>query len=123
MVKTNKETMELPLLITKAQTAPLMGLDWMQRLKINFKQRRNPNPQHKVGQHRKKNHKTPERLQRFVLQQQRDKESLSEKVFENWSSDNTTKRTTNPTTFTIPSGTGAETPIITWLCRKGTRNY
>ena len=35
MVKTNKETMELPLLITKAQTAPLMGLDWMQQLKIN----------------------------------------------------------------------------------------
>ena len=36
MVKTNKETMELPLLITKAQTALLMGLDWMQRLKINL---------------------------------------------------------------------------------------
>ena len=36
IVKTNKETMELPLLITKAQTAPLMGLDWMQRLKINL---------------------------------------------------------------------------------------
>ena len=36
MVKTNKETMELPLLITKAQTAPLMGLDWMQQLKINL---------------------------------------------------------------------------------------
>ena len=36
MVKTNKETMELSLLITKAQTAPLMGLDWMQRLKINL---------------------------------------------------------------------------------------
>ena len=36
MVKTNKETKELPLLITKAQTAPLMGLDWMQRLKINL---------------------------------------------------------------------------------------
>ena len=36
MVKTNKETMELPLIVTKAQTAPLMGLDWMQRLKINL---------------------------------------------------------------------------------------
>ena len=36
MVKTNKETMELPLLITKAQTAPLMGLDWMLRLKLNL---------------------------------------------------------------------------------------
>ena len=36
MVKTNKETMELPRLITKAQTATLMGLDWMQRLKIKL---------------------------------------------------------------------------------------
>ena len=36
MVKTNKETMERRLLITKARTAPLMGLDRMQRLKINL---------------------------------------------------------------------------------------
>ena len=36
LVKTNKETIELPLLITKAKTSPLMGLDWMQRLKINL---------------------------------------------------------------------------------------
>ena len=36
MVKTNKETIELPLLITKAKTSPLMGLDWMQRLKPNL---------------------------------------------------------------------------------------
>ena len=34
--KTNKETIELPLLITKAQTTPLFGLDWMQRLEINL---------------------------------------------------------------------------------------
>ena len=36
LVKTNKETIELPLLITKAKTSPLMGLDWMQRFKINL---------------------------------------------------------------------------------------
>ena len=36
LVKTNKETIELPLLITKTKTSPLMGLDWMQRLKINL---------------------------------------------------------------------------------------
>ena len=36
MVKTNKESIELPLLITKAKTSPLMGLNWMQRLKINL---------------------------------------------------------------------------------------
>ena len=36
LVKTNKETIELPLLITKAKTSPLMGLDWMQQLKINL---------------------------------------------------------------------------------------
>ena len=35
-VETNKETIELPLIITKAKTALLMGLDWMQRLKINL---------------------------------------------------------------------------------------
>ena len=35
-VKTNNETIKLPLLITKATTAPLMGLDWMQRLGINM---------------------------------------------------------------------------------------
>ena len=35
-VKTNKETIVLPLLITKAKTSPLMGLNWMQRLKINL---------------------------------------------------------------------------------------
>ena len=36
MVKTNKKTMELPLISTEAQTAALMGLDWMQRLKNNL---------------------------------------------------------------------------------------
>ena len=36
LVKTNEETFELPLLIRKAKTSPLMGLDWMQRLKINL---------------------------------------------------------------------------------------
>ena len=36
LVKTSKETIELPLLITKAKTSPLMGLDWMQRPKFNL---------------------------------------------------------------------------------------
>ena len=36
MVETNKEEIEQPLLITKAQTSPLMGLDWIQRLKIKL---------------------------------------------------------------------------------------
>ena len=35
-VKTNNKTIKLPLLITKATTTPLMGLDWMQRLRINM---------------------------------------------------------------------------------------
>ena len=40
MVETNKEEIELPLLITNAQTSPLMGLDWIQRLKeIKLRQR------------------------------------------------------------------------------------
>ena len=33
-VKTNNTTLQLPLLITKANTTPLMGLDWMNRLGI-----------------------------------------------------------------------------------------
>ena len=36
LVNTNKETIELPLLTTKTKTSPLMGLDWMQRSKINL---------------------------------------------------------------------------------------
>ena len=36
MVKANKEETELPILITKAQTSPLMGLDWLQRLNIKI---------------------------------------------------------------------------------------
>ena len=39
-VKKNNETIELSLLITKAQTAPLMGLDRIQRLKINLSSNR-----------------------------------------------------------------------------------
>ena len=35
-MKTDKETIELTLLITKAKTSPLLGLDWMQRQKINL---------------------------------------------------------------------------------------
>ena len=34
MVRTNKEISNLPLLITKA--SPLIGMDWMQRLKMNL---------------------------------------------------------------------------------------
>ena len=32
LVKTNSTTLQLPLLITKANITPLMGLDWMKRL-------------------------------------------------------------------------------------------
>ena len=37
MVKTNKETLKLPLLITKTSTALLLGLGWMQQLGIHLK--------------------------------------------------------------------------------------
>ena len=36
MVKTNNTTLQLPLLITKANITPLMGLDWMKRLEISL---------------------------------------------------------------------------------------
>ena len=35
-VKTNNKSQELPLLITKATTSPLIGLDWMQLLGIQI---------------------------------------------------------------------------------------
>ena len=35
-VKTNTTTLQLPLLITKANITPLLGLDWMKRLKITI---------------------------------------------------------------------------------------
>ena len=35
-VKTNTTTLQLPLLSTKANITPLMGLDWMKRLKITI---------------------------------------------------------------------------------------
>ena len=35
-MKTNNKTIELPLLITKATTSPLMGLNWVQRLGIHI---------------------------------------------------------------------------------------
>ena len=36
MVRTNNTTLQLPLLITKANITPLMGLDWMKRLEISL---------------------------------------------------------------------------------------
>ena len=35
-VKTNKTTLQLPLLITRANITPLLGLDWMKRLEITI---------------------------------------------------------------------------------------
>ena len=39
-VKTNTTTLQLPLLITKANITPLMGLDWVKRLKKQSTQTR-----------------------------------------------------------------------------------
>ena len=46
-----------------------IGLDATAENHFEFKQRRNSNSQHKTGQHGKKDYKTTERLQRFILQQ------------------------------------------------------
>ena len=35
-MKTNNKMIDLPKLITKATTSPLMGLDWMQRLGVQL---------------------------------------------------------------------------------------
>ena len=81
MVKTNEETMELPLLITKAQTAPLIGLDWMQRLKINLNSNNDAIQTHNINldnTERKIIKLQNDFKHLFILQQQRDKESLGE---------------------------------------------
>ena len=36
MVRTNNTTLQLPILFTKANITPLMGLDWMKRLEISL---------------------------------------------------------------------------------------
>ena len=62
LVKTNKEIIELPLPITKAKTSPLMGLDCMQRLKINLSSNNEAIQIHDIitRQHGQENNKTPE---------------------------------------------------------------
>ena len=125
LVKTNKETIELPLLITKAKTSPLMGLDWMQRLKINLSSNNEAIQIHniKLDNMDKKKNKTPERFQRFILQQQRDKEPLSQSTIERRGTNNTTKRKTDPNTPTRPSGTRTKTTYQTRILGKSNGNH
>ena len=106
MVKTNKEPKELPLLITKAQTAPLMGLDWMQRLKSKLSSNSDAIQIHNinVGSTEKKKRKLLNDFKDLFYNNKEIKKSLCQNKFKSWSKDNTTKRTTNPNTSTRPSG-------------------
>ena len=70
-VKTNNTTLHLPLLITKANITPLMGLDWMNRLGIALNTHNNgerQNTQHQTGRNPKKILKLKKRIQGPVLQ-------------------------------------------------------
>ena len=71
MAKTNKEKIELPLLITIAQTLPLMGSDWKKTAenKIKLRQRWNTETQYETGQYTEKNIKTSEWLRGSILRQ------------------------------------------------------
>ena len=62
-VKTSKETIELSLLITKAQTAPLMRLDSMQQLTINLSSNNDAIQFHKTKRKNgKENNEIPKRF-------------------------------------------------------------
>ena len=123
--KTTEETIELPLLITKAQTAPLMGLDWMQRLKFNLSSNNDAIQIHniKLDNTDRRIRKLQNDFKNSFYNNKRDKNSLSQNKSESRSTNNTTKRTTNPNTFTRPSGTRAKTSNKTRLCAMSNRNY
>ena len=106
LLKTNKETIELPLLITKAKTSPLMGLDWMQRLKINLSSNNEAIQIHniKLDNMDKKIIKLQNDF-KDLFYNNKDKEPLSQSTIERRGTNNTTKRKTDPNTPTRPSGT------------------
>ena len=111
MVKTNKEIMEQPLLITKAQTAPLMGLDWMQRLKINLSPNIDAIQIHyiKLDNTERRIIKLQNHFKDFFYNKKEINKSLRQNKHKSRSTNITTKRTTNSNTFTIPSGTRVKT--------------
>ena len=76
--QTNKETIEMPLLIIKAKTALLLGLDWMQRLKRNLGSNNDAIQIHnkKNGQHGKQNNKTPNDFKDIFSVKKRKENSL-----------------------------------------------
>ena len=67
-VKTNTTSLQLPLLITKANITPLVGLDWMKGLKITKRKHRiYQNTHYQNRRNGKENPQTKKRIGRSVL--------------------------------------------------------
>ena len=123
-VQTNTTTLQLPLLILKANITPLMGLDWMKRLKKNnqLKYQSYQKTQHKNGRKRKENPEIEERIQRFVLQQHRNKGHRSQDKSKRKCKHNTTKKKSNTNRITRPSSRRIEEIDKERISGKSNRN-
>ena len=123
-VKTNKKTIELLLLITKEQTTPLMGFDWMQRLKINLSSNSDAIKFHNI-----KLDNTEKRIIKlqndfkYIFYNNNKMKNLCYIDSERWRTKNTTKGTINPNTSSGTSGARTETTIKTRISGKSNRNY
>ena len=80
-MKTNNETLELPFLIPKAKTTPLMGLDWMQRLGKHPNTNNSEIQTNKIKMDDSDKKPTEKRIQGTFLRQQRYQRSISQNLF------------------------------------------
>ena len=125
LVKTNKETFELPLLITKAKTSSLMELDWMQQLKINLSSNNEAIQIHKI-----KLDNTDKKILKLqndfkdLFYHNKKIENLSVQVQLNEGAQMLQpKRKTNSNTLTRQSGTRTKTAYQTQILRKSNGNH
>ena len=125
LVKTNKETIELPLLITKAKTSPLLGLDWMQRLKINLSSNNEAIQIHnmKLDNMDKKIIKLQNDFKDLFYNNKEIKKLFGQSTFKRRGTSYTTKRKTNPNTLTRSSGIRTKTADQTRISRKSNGIY
>ena len=122
-VKTNKETIKLSLLITKATTTPLWGLDWMQRQGI-YMNTENNGRQIQNAQVDETERKTVELKNDFknLFYHNRETKDLLVKIKnERRSTSKTTKRSTDTVTVTRTSSRKIKTNDRTRLFGKSNR--
>ena len=123
--KTNKETIELPLLITKAKTSSSIGLDWMQRLKHNLSSNNEAIQIHNIQLDNtdKKIIKLQHDFKDLFYNNEEIKKSLNQSTAKRRGTNNATKRKTNSDTLTRPSGTRVEATYQTRILRKSNGNH